>query len=84
MQSTLSLLCVCVLEGVCYDYAQTSVISSLVRFCLGCSSSGAYINSFLEKNNEVRVNKIKVKDVVGQKKRNREIYGDSKSKQVVK
>lgn len=48
------------------DCAQTSVISSLVRFCLGCSSSGAYVISFLENNHEVMVNKNKVKGAVWQ------------------
>lgn len=52
-----------------YDCVQTSVISSLVRFCLGCSSSGAYIISFLENNNEVMVNKNNLNDVVWQIKR---------------
>lgn len=56
---------------ICFVYsysAQTSVISSLSRFCLGCSSGGAYINSFLETKHEVTVNKFHVKDVVGEMK----------------
>lgn len=58
--------------GCVYDRGvQTSVISSLVRFCLGCSSSGAYIISFLENNNEMLVNKNKVKDDVRQISRER-------------
>lgn len=59
---------------ICFVYshsAHTSVISSLSRFCLGCSSGGAYINSFLETKHEVTVNKFHVKDVVGEMKTNR-------------
>lgn len=59
--SVLYFSCECV-----YDCTQTSVISSLARFCLGCSSSGAYINSFLENKSETMVNKNKAKDVVRQ------------------
>lgn len=44
------------------DRAQTSVISSLVRFCLGCSIIGAYIISFLKNKNEVTAKKNKFQD----------------------
>lgn len=51
------------LAGVYGVYAQTSVMSSLARFCLGCSSSGAYIINFLE-NNKMMVSKTQEKDAV--------------------
>lgn len=41
----------------CGDWPRTSVISSLVKLCLGCSSWGAYINSFLKWGNNSKVNK---------------------------
>lgn len=46
--SFLFIIIIVIIIIILYDYAETSVISSLVRFCLGCSSSGAYIITFLE------------------------------------